>query len=228
LPLGISAGIFMALNYGSIKQRKEKNKPVMKNVILKMCIIVVSLFFACSRSYSQERMIYNCEQYINGWDIPEWPVSEEDYVSPILAVDENFLEDSFSGLKLTVAFDGDEWSAGMIETTGVFDLTLYKAISCRIYLPESAPRGIMARFIITVGDDYTWMELKRPIALTPGRHTRVKAGLRHGNNGWKTTYGGVRIADWMKEDVRKIGIRIESNIVEYEGPVYINDIRLVK
>jgi len=200
----------------------------MKNAILKISIVVVGLFFICAEGYCQDKMIYNCERYIQNWDIPDWSGAKDDYVSPILSIDKNFLKDGDPGLKLTVAFDGEKWSAGMIETIGRFDLTLYKAITCRIYLPRSAPKGINARITITVGDDYTWMEMKRPVALSPGRYTKVKAGLRYGNNKWKTTTGVVRMTDWMKEDVRKVGIRVESNIVEYKGPVYITDIHLAK
>ncbi len=200
----------------------------MKKAVCLVFGIFLFLVLAGVDAYPQQKYVYNCKHYIQNWDIPEWSTYKEDHISPILSVDENFKKNDNSSLKLTVAFPGESWSAGVVEAEGIFDLTLYRALTCRVYVPRSAPKGIEARFIIVTGEDYLWLEMDRPVAINPGKQTTVTANLKYGNHGWKSGEGRVRMSDELKEDIRKVAIRIESNIVEYEGPVYIDNIKLVK
>ncbi|MEA3488976.1 MAG: hypothetical protein U9R44_01355 [Candidatus Omnitrophota bacterium] len=199
----------------------------MKLSIIKIIIALFVSGVICINAYSQQKIVYNCEQYIRNWKIPEWSIMKDDHISPILALDKNFTEQGDLSIKLTVSFSGESWSAGIVETEGLFDLTLYKAFSCEIYLSKPAPKGIEARIII-VTDKFKWIEMSDPVALSPGRRTTVSANLKHGNHSWRSEEGCVRITDHLKATIRKIAIRIESNIVKHEGPVYIDKITFVK
>ncbi len=201
----------------------------MNKFFSKICILMFAAIFLFNGTvYPQDKMIYNCKQYMHNWDIPTWSLIEEDYVSPILAIDKNFTNQGASSIKLTVAFPGEEWRAGIVETEGFFDLTLYRAISFDMYLPKNAPNGIEVRTIIVTGEDYQWLEIKDPISIRPGRRTTVTASLKKGNRSWSGMNGTRKMTDEIKSGIRKIAIRIESNDVKYEGPVYIDNIRLVK
>ena len=200
----------------------------MKNRFLILLIITSLTSINAEIVFAQGKGVYNCERYVRNWKIPEWSTEKDDYISPILALDENFKDDGNSSLKLTVAFEGLDWAAGIVETEGYFDLTIYKAIACDIYLPDYAPKGIDARIAITAGKDWLWLEMKHAVAVSPGRRTRITANLRHGNHTWKNAQGVRALTDRLKAAVRKIAIRVESNIVRYNGPVYIDNIRLIK
>ena len=200
----------------------------MKKILLSVFCVVIFSIISTNIANSREQVIYNCERYIKNWKVPEWSLQKTDYVSPILAINENFKKDSNSSLKLIVSFPGESWSAGIIETEGCFDLTLHKAISFDVYLPKGAPQGIEARTIIVSGEVWQWFEMKNSVEIKPGHRTTVFANLRYGNHNWNTQEGVIAITDAIKANICKIGIRIESNIVKYEGPVYIDNIKLVK
>ncbi|RKY42506.1 MAG: hypothetical protein DRP85_02510 [Candidatus Makaraimicrobium thalassicum] len=200
----------------------------MKSLFFTICIVMPVLFLMPAAACSQQKVIYNCEEYIQSWKIPEWSVGQDDHISPALAIDENFTKEGNASLRLMVAFPGKSWSAGIVETEGFFDLTLHRALLCDLYLPKYAPAGIEARVIIVTGEEYLWLEMDHPVAVTPGRRTTVRANLRRGNHAWKSSEGIRRMTDEIKASVCKIAIRIESNIVEYTGPVYIDNIRLRK
>jgi hypothetical protein len=64
--------------------------------------------------------------------------------------------------------------------------------------------------------------MNKTIPLTPGEWTVVKADLMPESRDWRRF-----ITDDFRADVRKIGIRIESNgKVSYKGPIYIDNVRL--
>lgn len=198
-----------------------------KSVLILPALLFV-LFIPTLHSAAQPKTIYNCEQAPQNWNIPNWSAHKNDYVSPILALDKNFTSKGELGLKLMVNFSGDKWEAGIVETEGFFDLTIYKAITCNLYLSKKAPRDISVRIVIAAGKDHTWIEMNNSTKITPGRTTKVSGNLRYGNNDWRTTEGTLKMTDEIKSTIKKIAIRVESNEARYTGPVYIDSIRLEK
>ncbi|MFH1665099.1 MAG: hypothetical protein ABIA77_03020 [Candidatus Omnitrophota bacterium] len=196
-------------------------------LILAMMLIYI-LCRTQHEAYPQVKTVYNCEQDVQNWEIPDWSVWEDDYVFPVLAIDKNFSNRAELGLKLTVSFPAEEWRAGIVETEGFFDLTLYRKLVCDIYLPRSAPKGIWARIIIVSGNEYLWIEMVDPVFLTPGRRTTVSGNLKYGNRAWRYSGEATMMTDELKSDIRKIAIRVESDGAAYKGPVYIDRIKLVK
>jgi len=84
-----------------------------------------------------------------------------------------------------------------------------------------APRGLRARLILTVGDDWKWSESNKALRLTPGEWTVIKVSLLADSLDWRRF-----ITDEFRSDVKKIGLRIESNGVPYEGSIFIDNITL--
>ncbi|MCK5451020.1 MAG: hypothetical protein KAI70_04575 [Candidatus Omnitrophica bacterium] len=189
-------------------------------------LMISMLFFAgsvCGQTF------YNLQNCLNNWETPKWAEYKSDYISPVLAVDENFTETGISSLKLDLSFSGEEWNAGIVETNGVFDLTLHTAMKFDVYLPENAPKkGILVRAVITVGEENEWIEMISPVGIRAGKRTTVYANLRKGNRDWKSSKGRIRMSDMVKSGIKKIAIRVESNSVGYVGPIYIDNITLKK
>ncbi len=222
---------FIYLRYSNFTKRVSKDQKgyqKMKKSVFPLPALLFVLFFPVLHSAAQSEMIYNCEQALQNWNIPNWSEHKDDYVSPILALDKNFTSKGELGLKLMVNFSGDKWEAGIVETEGFFDLTLYKAITCTLYLSKKAPRNISARIVVASGKDHTWIEMNNSTKVTPGRTTKVSGNLRYGNSDWRTTEGTLKMTDEIKSSIKKIAIRIESNEAKYTGPVYIDSIHFEK
>lgn len=199
---------------------------------LKVCLLLIlSLFLVASAGYCEEqplaassaRVIFGFEEKVPSWEIPDWCFEKEEYVGESVAVSEKFAKEGKSSLELMVNFSGGKWTAVYAEVQQYFDWTAYKTLSADVYLPKEAPFGLQARFILTVGDDWTWTEMARLVKLVPGEWTTVSANLAVGSNDWRKT----QVTDAFRADVRKLGIRFESNMKPvYSGPIYIDNVRL--
>ena len=200
----------------------------MKKRLIVFVVSVIYIFSSLSTAFSQEKVMFNTHNQLNAWSIPKWSKNNEHYVSPILTIDENSSNFGETSVKINVSFSSENWSAGIIETEGLFDLTLYQTISFEVYLPENAPHGVLARTIIVAGKDYTWIEMAKAVNIPPGKRTVIKANLKRGNKNWNGPNGPLKITDMIKSDIKKIAIRIESNSAEYEGPIYIDRIKFLK
>ena len=90
-------------------------------------------------------------------------------------------------------------------------------------MPEEAPFGLKAKFILTVGEDWAWTEMSRSVKLIPGEWTTISASIIPGSNDWRKS----QVTDAFRADLRKLGIRIESNMQPtYSGPIYIDNVRV--
>ena len=90
-------------------------------------------------------------------------------------------------------------------------------------MPEDASFGLRAKLILTVGEDWQWTEMSRLVKLEPGEWTTVSASLAAGSSDWRRT----QVTEEFRSDIRKLGIRIESNMRPvYSGPIYIDNVRL--
>jgi hypothetical protein len=102
-------------------------------------------------------------------------------------------------------------------------MSRYRVIRADIYLPEGAPEGLKAKIILTVGNNWKFVEMSRSVPLIPGEWMTLNANIEPGSYDWKRVVPD----EEFSKDVRKIAIRIESNHKPaYTGPIYIDNVRV--
>ena len=172
---------------------------------------------------AEPKVLFGFEKNSPFWEIPDWCFEKEDYVGKNIAFSTKFAREGKSSLELLTDFPGGKWTAAYLEVQEYFDWTPYQSISADVFLPENAPFGLKTKFILTVGEDWTWTEMSRSVKLIPGEWTTIIASVSPGSTDWRRT----EVDDEFRTDVRKLGIRIESNMRPvYSGPVYIDNVRL--
>ncbi|MEW5758273.1 MAG: hypothetical protein AB1755_02210 [Candidatus Omnitrophota bacterium] len=181
-------------------------------------------FLLSAVSFAEEKILFSYEDgTTQGWEIPDWALEKEDHVAEALEISEKYALDEKKSLEIITNFPGGRWTGVYIEIQEYFDWTPYGAISVPIYLPADAPEGLKAKIILTVGDSWEWVEMSRAIPLVPGKWTVITADLKPGSADWKKAVN----SDAFRQDVRKFGIRIESNNKPaYKGSIYIDKISL--
>lgn len=193
------------------------------NLKLKVLCLIASVFFIAQLGFCEEKVFFGFEEKVPSWEIPDWCFEKEEYVGESIAVSDKFAKEGKSSLELMTNFPGGKWTAVYTEVQQYFDWTPYKSISVDMFLPKEAPFGLQARIILTVGEDWTWTEMARLVKLVPGEWTTITASLEPGSMDWRRT----QVTDEWRSDVRKAGIRIESNMrPTYKGPIYIDNVRL--
>ncbi|HNX91585.1 MAG TPA: hypothetical protein PKG81_07020 [Candidatus Omnitrophota bacterium] len=170
-----------------------------------------------------EHTLYDFELTDNGWEIPLWERTKPDHVAHELEW-VNYPSSKGNGsICLTAGFRTGRWTGALIEIAQYIDLSVYTGIATDIYLPPAAPKGLKAKFIFTVKDDWSFVEMSKGIPLAPGKWTVVYAGLEDTSRDWKRT----KVDNDFRADVRKMAIRIEANNgPAYSGPIYIDNIRV--
>ena len=188
--------------------------------------LAIGLIFGMSKmARAEEKVAFGFEKDTQGWEIPEWAMEQEDYVGKTVAVSKDFAKEGKQSLKLMAVFPGKVWTAAIVEDFEYFDWTLYKSVSVDVYIPKDAPIGLKAKIILTVGEGWKFTEMARSVSLVPGEWATISANLLPGSEDWKRTV----VDDNFRKDVRKLAVRIESNKKpEYNGPIYIDNIRLEK
>lgn len=186
-----------------------------------LLLLALALLVAINYGLCAEKVIFGFEKNIQGWGIPDWSLEKEDYKAQTVTTSNDFAEEGKSSLQVMVDFPGRRWSGAYVEIERFFDWSAYKTLSADVYLPKEAPLGLDVRFILTVGDNWTWTEMNSSAKLIPGEWTTVSADISAGSTDWKRT----TVTDEFAADVRKAGIRIESKRI-YAGPIYIDNIRL--
>lgn len=191
---------------------------------LKICLLLcLSLLFVANSGFAEQKVIFSFEENVPAWEIPDWCFEKGEYVAESMAISNKFAKEGKSSLELMTNFPGGKWTAVYTEVQQYFDWTPYKTISADIYLPGDAPFGLQARFILTTSENWTWVEMARLVKLVPGEWTTVSANVAVGSTDWRRT----EVTDEFRADVRKMGIRIESNMrPTYSGPVYVDNIRV--
>ncbi len=185
---------------------------------------------ATARSWSEEPpaaaeiVIYGFEGGLEGWAIPDWAKSSTDHVASELGVSETMADEGHQAMALQAHFPGDgRWTGAYVERMAeITDWNAFGRLAVDIYVPAEAPQGLGARIILSVGKSWTWTEMNRSIPLTPGAWTTVTVNMKPGSMDWKFFPD-----EEFRRDVRKLGVRIESNKEPaYTGPIYIDNIRL--
>ena len=169
------------------------------------------------------KILYDFENDNNGWEIPSWALDKLDHVAVSMEPVNNISSSGSWSLGVYSEFPGDKWSGSLIEIQQYLDLSGYDNISVDIYLPPEAPAGLRGKLILTVGEDWKFVEMTRTARLSPGKWTTISADISEGNN---TIWRRTTVDKAFKEDIRKIAIRIESNKPSYKGPIFIDNIRI--
>ncbi len=180
---------------------------------------------AMPRLAAEELVVYGFEDGLQGWVIPEWAKSSADYVVTELSVSPEQAAEGHQSLRLQAAFPGERWTGGYVERElEVTDWGAFGRIAVSVYLPPEAPQGLRGRIIVTVGDQWQWTEMNRAVPLAPGSWTPITANLKPGSLDWKFFP-----TETFRKDVRKLGIRIESDKQpSYTGPVFLDNVRLAE
>ncbi|MFQ5953169.1 MAG: hypothetical protein ACE5JK_07180 [Candidatus Omnitrophota bacterium] len=169
------------------------------------------------------KTLYGFEIDEGGWEIPSWELDKPDHVARSLGRTDAFSNTGNGSLELYAEFPGKTWTAALIEVQQYLNLENFDTIQADIYVPPSCPEGLRCKLILTVGEDWRFVEMARSFRLTPGEWTTVKASIADGSKDWKRTI----VDNVFKGDVRKIAIRIESNQKPvYSGPIYIDNVRV--
>jgi hypothetical protein len=187
-------------------------------------MVLLMLAAVSGVSLAREITLYSFEKDPQGWEIPDWALAKKDHVARSLSISEFHASGGKYALEVDTDFSGlAGWSGAYVERiVDVTDWSPFNYVSVDIYLPSSAPRGLRGKIILTVGQDWKWTEMNRTIPLTPGEWTVVKADLTPESMAWRRF-----IDDGFRSDVKKIGVRVESNgKISYRGPIYIDNIKL--
>lgn len=159
------------------------------------------------------------------WAIPSWAFVKSDNAGISLDVDRSTASQGQNSLKVKTRFKSKMWSGAYVEiemTEGYYlNFRGYQTLSADIFIPSEAPDNLKGEFILTVGYTWAWTEMKEPIILPTGKWTTLSVDLTTEGNAWL-----VPLTEKLLGDVRKVGIRVQSNQDSYQGPVYIDNIRL--
>jgi len=214
-------------------------------------ILLSALFFTMvllnsANAFSAEKILSDFEKDDGGWGVPDWCFEKGDYVCKTSSISADVSNTGTSSLKLLVDFPGNAWKAGIAEyESDGSGLEEYGTISCSFYIPKTAPSGIKAKLILTVedGSEWLWVETMNTIDLTPSEWTVLAASIKSGSRDWMRPLGSVisggspndpkvsgaqvyDVKDGFRANIRKIGVRVESDKTGYAGPVYIDTIKV--
>lgn len=172
-----------------------------------------------------ELELFGFEDGLQEWTIPAWEATSPDYAGRRLEISREMMAHGAAALQLFVNFAGERWMGAYVEREMyVTDWRPYRILAVDVYLPPEAPEGLKARIILTMGDQWRWTEQNRALPLEPGLWTTVRANLMPDSVDW-TFFPD----DAFRRDIRKIGIRIEAERgTIYEGPVHLDDVRLIR
>jgi hypothetical protein len=194
------------------------------NIFLILLATIAALIVMPNLSFSREILLFSFEKDPQGWEVPDWAIGKKDHVVQEIGISEFQASAGKYALEASVDFPNEPgWKGAYVErVVDVTDWSPFKYLTADVFLPKEAPRGLRARIILTVGDEWKWTEMNKSIMLTPGEWTVLKVDLSADSLNWKSF-----ITDSFRSDVKKIGIRVESNgNVQYKGPIYIDNIRL--
>lgn len=195
----------------------------MKKLVL---LVIAALFLIPFAAGAQEvEIISSFETGLDGWEIPDWAYEKPDHIQQDIASTSKVASEGSSSLEIETEFPGGRWTGAIVEIMQYFDWSDYSTLACDIYIPEDAPLGLKGKMILTVGDEWKWVEQSKSVALKPGEWVTVSANLKPGSIDWRKA----EVDEAFRTDIRKLDIRVESNNKPaYTGPVYVDNIRVIK
>ena len=232
--------------YNSLKmfiKRRLCDMKMKKHVNLKAgCLLagfaLFSVFSAESPVFAgEEDILYTFDESIEGWKVPDWAFEQRDYVAGKTLLSGETMKSGPGALEVVCDFPGNRWAAALVEIEKDMDLSGYSSISADIFIPKSAPKGFFkARFIMTVGIGWHFIEMREPVDLIPGKWVTLQADIEKEE---------LLISDWKgrgekrlfkhADKVKKIAVRIEYDASpphtiggRYNGPVFIDNVVISK
>jgi hypothetical protein len=180
---------------------------------------------------------FNFEETTEGWKVPDWAYYQPDHVAKDVKVSRDNVLKGEGALEVVCDFPGNKWSAALIEIEKDMDLSGYSRISAGVYIPRSAPKGFFkARFVVTAGIGWHFIEMRESFSITPGRWVMIEAPIEKDEfetSAWKGR-GEKRLFNHL-DQVKKIAIRVEYDAApphtigpSYHGPVYIDNVIIEK
>ncbi|MDP8299159.1 MAG: hypothetical protein P9L88_04575 [Candidatus Tantalella remota] len=197
----------------------------MRKIILVAVAAAFLLLSGALLHAQEETVLFSFEDGLEGWEIPDWAYEKPDHVQQEMEASNNFASAGSSSLEVQAEFPGGRWTGAIVEIMQYFDWSNYSKLACDIYLPADAPNGLKGKMILTVGDGWKWVEQSRSVMLKPGEWTTLQADLKPGSIDWRR----VQVDEAFRSDIRKLDIRVDSNNKPaYTGPIYIDNIRVIK
>lgn len=182
-------------------------------------------------------IVFDFEKSTGQWDIPDWVYGNNDYVASEVKIAPGQGRQGRNALEMIFDFPGNRWAAALVEVEKDMDLTGYSVISAHIYVPREAPTGFLkARFIITAGAGWHFIQMRYPVSIVPGRWSKIEASLPENEEGVSAWSGsGDRRLHLHLDTVRKIAVRLEYDSApphvtgpEYKGSFFIDEVRITK
>lgn len=194
--------------------------------ILTSLVIAGFILASSSAVLAQEEVLFSFDTGLQGWEIPTWAFEQPDHVQQSISLSDEVASDGDVSLKMETAFPGGgTWSGAVVEIMQFFDWSDASVIACDFYVPENAPEGFKGSIILTVGDDWTWVEMSRSVDLVPGEWITVEGDISPGSIDWRR----MQVDESFRQDVRKITVRVHyNNRPSYDGPIYIDNVRIKK
>ena len=171
------------------------------------------------------KVLFDFESDLDGWRIPDWAFEKSDNAAVQVSVAPDQASSGKKSLKLGSKFPPKMWSGSYVEiereSGNYMDFSPHPMLKVDVFLPAEAPKKMKGEIILTVGDAWAWTEMRQPIELTPGAWTTLQANVLPDSTSWKA-----RLTPDLVSDVRKLGVRVSCSSGSYEGPVYIDNVRL--
>lgn len=176
---------------------------------------------AISSALAAEIAIYGFEGGVEGWVVPDWAKLSNDYALKGLSASKAVAQEGTSSLELQADFPGGRWTGAYVEReTEVRDWTQFRHLSVSLYVPPEAPTGLKSRIILTIGEAWQWTEMNRAVPLQPGAWTTITVDLTPTSMNWKFF-----VDESFRKDIRKIGIRVESDTQPvYRGAIFVDNV----
>ncbi|KJJ85206.1 mannan endo-1,4-beta-mannosidase [Candidatus Omnitrophus magneticus] len=190
-------------------------------------LVAMVLFFTAltCRAFSEEEILFDFENGLQGWEIPDWAFEKPDHVQKSVAIATDVASTGKQSMVMMAEFPGGRWAGALIEIMQYFDWSGFSQIAYDIYIPADAPQGLQTKLILTVGDAWKWVEMSRAFPLEPGKWVTVTADIKPGSIDWRR----IQVDETFRQDVRKMDIRVFSNNKPaYKGAIYIDNVRIIK
>jgi len=174
--------------------------------------------------HKPDKTLYNFEKNLDGWEIPYWAREKTDHVARTIKKTSYIAANGTGSLEIFTDFPKKEWTAAIVEIQQYLDLTNYNSLAANVYLPLNGPKTeLRGKLIVTSGEDWNFIEMKRSVRLEPGKWITLEANIAEGSSDWQD----LTIDNFITSDIRKVAIRIESYNTPYTGPIYIDNIRVL-
>lgn len=213
----------------------KREEIVVIRYVLIFIIPVLFLGFAGIKALAERDngIKFDFEESTQDWKVPDWAYYQPDHVAKDVKVGRDKVLKGEGALEVECDFPGNKWSAALVEIEKDMNLSEYSRISAGVYIPGSAPKGFFkARFVITAGIGWHFIEMRESVSITPGRWVTIEAPIEKTEfetSAWKGR-GEKRLFKHL-DQVKKIAIRIEYDASpphtigpSYHGPVYIDNV----